>query len=153
MVIQRWQSVFLLIAAITMALFCFIPSVSFTTADGVYTMNSCGITAQDGSCAQCSTVYFIVNCLIVVLTLITIFLYKDLKLQMKMTFISLVLSLVSCFTFFILAKMAATDLAATATEYFNERLMLPIISIICLRFAHRGMARDRKKLESYDRIR
>lgn len=153
MVIQRWQSVFLLIAAIAMALFCFMPTVNFITADSIYTMTSCGISAADGSCVQCSMVYFIVNCLIALLTFIIIFLFKDLKRQMKMTVISMLLTIASIATFAILTKMAATDLAASSTELLYGKLALPIITLLGQWLAYRGMARDRKKLASYDRIR
>lgn len=153
MVIQRWQSVFLLIAAIAMALFCFLPAVSFSTADGICTMSSCGISAADGSCLQCSTVYLIVNCLIAVLTFITIFLFKDLKRQMKTTIISFLLTIASIATFAILVKMAAADLAATETRLIYGKLALPLITLLGQWLAYRGMARDRKKLASYDRIR
>lgn len=153
MVIQRWQSVFLLIAAIAMALFCFLPSVSFTTADGVCTMSPCGISAPDGSCLQCSTVCLIVNCLIAVLTFVTIFLFKDLKRQMNTTIVSILLTIASIATFAILAKMAADDLAATETRLIYGKAALPIITLLGQWLAWRAMARDRKKLASYDRIR
>lgn len=153
MVIQRWQSVFLLIAAIAMALFCFMPAVRFTTPDGIFTMTSCGISAADGTCVQCSIIYVIVNSLIALLTFITIFLFKDLKLQMKITGISLLLTITSIITFIILTKMSSANLAASTIELLYGKLALPVITLLGQWLAYRGMARDRKKLASYDRIR
>lgn len=153
MVIQRWQSVFLLIATIAMALFCFMPSVIFNTVDNIYTMTSCGVTAADGACVQCSLVYLILNILIAVLSFITIFLFKDLKRQMRMIAIALILTLASCITFGIMAYMNISALSATSVEWQYGRLALPLITLLSQWLAYRGMMRDRNKLASYDRIR
>lgn len=70
-----------------------------------------------------------------------------------MTAITLTLTLASCITFGIMAHMNISALSPTSIEWQYGRLTLPVISLLSLWLAYRGMMRDRNKLASYDRIR
>ena len=65
MVIQRWQTVFLFVAAVFMALFTFMPYATTTIDDVVVKLFPTD-----------SIVYMIVNILTIVIAIISIFMYE-----------------------------------------------------------------------------
>ncbi|MDE6125424.1 MAG: DUF4293 domain-containing protein [Muribaculaceae bacterium] len=82
MVIQRWQSVWLLFAAILVAIFCFMPVA-------VITDTSAGLPA-DLTMAD-FPVIAVVNSLVALLLFIAIFLYKNTRVQKTVTLLSMLL--------------------------------------------------------------
>ena len=137
MIIQRIQTLMLLIAAILTAVFCFTPygkSVDAATT---------AIFVKD------APVLLILNILIVVLLLITIFMYKNLRLQMRMTILSVVL----------LCASVVTSLFTLSKAYNNATPVLPggigllLLAAIFALLAYRGTRHDHKLLRSADRLR
>lgn len=138
MVIQRWQTVFLLLAAICMAL---VSSLSLGTG-----------TLPCGDTGDLSPLtfqpLFIVNILVTVLLVIDIFLFKNLKLQKKVALVSILLEIVSIV---ILGLLMLPPL-----EYINEMswtATLPPVALVFTILARQRMAADERLLKSYDRIR
>ena len=83
MVIQRWQSVFLLLSAIMMGFFCYLP------------------LAQQGEMVfrpYDQVVYLTLNVLIVLLSMISIFLFKNLSRQKVVVKVNLLLIIASAIT-------------------------------------------------------
>lgn len=140
MVIQRWQSVLLLIAVVLMCIFCATPYAHLKATEAAAASD---IFVSD------APVLMILNILIAALLFISIFLFKNLKLQMKVTLISIVLiaaSLVTC-GFIIYASMPDAELIWTGGVLLLIGAM--IFAIAGLRF----MRKDHKLLRSYDRLR
>lgn len=125
MVIQRIQSLFLLIAALLMAAFAFfIPSMDISM--------------------------MVLVILIAVLAVIDIFLYKNLQRQMTVCFVDIIIGLAMFVAIIIqIVRLTRDNLAVS----WNWAWILPILSIIFLMLAHRAMAQDKKKLRDAYRLR
>ena len=141
MVIQRKQSLFLLIAAILMGIYAFMPQL----------INARGDVIMGGMCLEgLESIPFFLNCLIALLSFITIFKFKSLKFQKTLCIINILLILTSLATMCSIAFLQEDcDLLGSLT-YYN---VLPILAIIFLLLAHKGISHDRKLLRGSSRIR
>lgn len=141
MVIQRKQSLFLLIAAILMGIYAFMPQL----------INARGDVIMGGMCLEgLESIPFFLNCLIAMLSFITIFKFKSLKFQKTLCIINILLILASLATMCSIAFLQEDcDLLGSLT-YYN---VLPILAIIFLLLAHKGISHDRKLLRGSSRIR
>ena len=135
MVIQRWQSVLLLISAIFVALVGILPYA--VTANGV------------DVCAVQTPVLLCVDILVALLLLIDIFLYRNLRYQMKVTRLALGLIVV------LEAAIAAYTCAGLegATISIIVCIVMPMLALISSFVALRLMHRDYRLLRSADRLR
>jgi membrane-associated HD superfamily phosphohydrolase len=136
MVIQRWQSVLLLVAAVLMGINCFIP-VSVASEAGAAAL-----------CAYDFSMLLIINIVTAVLMLISIFLYKDLRKQLQVTAISAVLAVVT-----IVATMLTVGNIVSFAAINFVGLLLPVAATVLTVVARRCINRDKKLLSSYDRLR
>ncbi len=135
MVIQRWQSVLLLISAIFVALAGILPYA--VTANGV------------DVCAVQTPVLLCVDILVALLLLIDIFLYRNLRYQMKVTRLALGLIVV------LEAAIAAYTCAGLegATISILGGIVMPVLALISSFVALRLMHRDYRLLRSANRLR
>lgn len=135
MVIQRWQSVLLLISAIFVALAGILPYA--VTANGV------------DVCAVQTPVLLCVDILVALLLLIDIFLYRNLRYQMKVTRLAL------GFIVVLEAAIAAYTCAGLegATISIIGGIVMPMLALISSFVALRLMHRDYRLLRSADRLR
>lgn len=135
MVIQRWQSVLLLISAIFVALVGILPYA--------VTANSVDV------CAVQTPVLLCVDILVALLLLIDIFLYRNLRYQMKVTRLALGLIVV------LEAAIAAYTCAGLegATISIIGGIVMPMLALISSFVALRLMHRDYRLLRSADRLR
>ena len=135
MVIQRWQSVLLLISAIFVALAGILPYA--VTANGV------------DVCAVQTPVLLCVDILVALLLLIDIFLYRNLHYQMKVTRLALGLIVV------LEAAIAAYTCAGLegATISIIGGIVMPVLALISSFVALRLMHRDYSLLRSANRLR
>ncbi len=135
MVIQRWQSVLLLISAIFVALAGILPYA--VTANGV------------DVCAVQTPVLLCVDILVALLLLIDIFLYRNLRYQMMVTRLALGLIVV------LEAAIAAYTCAGFegATISIIGGIVMPMLALISSFVALRLMHRDYRLLRSADRLR
>lgn len=141
MVIQRKQSLFLLLAAILMGLYAFMPLL--INARGEVILGGMTFEGIGG-------VVFILNCLVALLSLNTIFKFKSLRFQKKLCIINILLIIASIATICTVAFMQEDcDLIGSLT-YFN---VLPIVAIVFLLLAHKGISHDQKLLRGSSRIR
>ena len=132
MVIQRIQSVFLLLAAACIGVYSFMPfahagETNFTACDALPLL--------------------IVSILTIVMLLLNIFMYKDLRKQIRVAAINSIL---------VIATMATAVICAltslNATLYYAW-LALPVAALILTIRARRAIISDRNLLSSSDRIR
>lgn len=142
MVIQRWQSLLLLIAVVLMSVFCATPFATLPASETVGGEVT-EVFVKD------APVFMIINILIAVLLFISIFLYKDLKRQMTVTLASIVLIAASIVTCGFILYVGMPD----ATMIWFGGVTLLVVSLILAVFAYRFMRRDRNLLRSYDRLR
>lgn len=141
MVIQRWQTVFLFVTAVFMALFTFMPYAT-TTLENVVTE----LSPTD------STDYLIVNLLTIVLAIISIFMYRDLPKQVRV--VKLVILLVVCSVVTGALLLFGPNAPTNGVKlHITGGVPFLIGALICSRLALRGIRNDQKILASHDRIR
>lgn len=139
MVIQRWQTVLLALAVIVMAIFCSTPFATVSaTAEQVES-----VYLKD------APVLMIVSILIGVVLFMSIFMYKDLKRQMTMTLVSMVLLVAAIVTGIFIVYYAMSD----AQLVIFGGVTLLVVTFILALGAYTMMNRDRKLLDSYNRLR
>lgn len=140
MVIQRWQSVYLLLAIFAMILvfirpFGIVADTSQETLLEIVTLDY--------------PIFLTVNILITVLLLIDIFLFKNLKFQRMIAAVCILLILASAVTAFLIVSGAGEAWQITWT---GAPVGL-VCALICTLIARYRMGQDEKLLKSYDRIR
>ena len=149
MVIQRIQSVYLLIAVILMAVFAFFPALTFELGGrefvyGALATGKVGVTHID-------PLMLMLVVLICLLAIIDIFLYKNLQRQMTVCFVDIIIGLAMLIAIGIQAFVVSGKEGLVLN--FQWYLALPILSIIFLMMAHKAMSRDKKLLRDSDRLR
>ncbi len=150
MVIQRIQSVYLLIAVILMGVFAFFPALSFQVGGKEFVYGA--LEAGKAGALHIDPLMFTLVVLIAVLALIDIFLYKNLQRQMTVCFVDIVISIAMLAAIGIQAYMLSSKHNAVELVW-QWWLLLPVLAIIFMIMAHRAMSRDKKLLRDSDRLR
>lgn len=149
MVIQRIQSVYLLIAAILMLVFAFFPALSFELLDKTVLYGA----LESGRAGNLHPNLLLLTLVILIsfLAIIDIFLYKNLQRQMTVCFVDIIIGLAMLVAICIQAFVVGNREGWTVT--WQWYMLLPIFSIIFLMLAHKSMSNDKKKLLDADRLR
>ena len=134
MVIQRWQSVFLLLASIMMGIFCVLPLATQGNVD-FYPYQE--------------PVYLILNALVAVLSFIAIFLFKNLARQKMVVKVNAFLIVASAIVGAIMIYVGMPNLEILWTA----GPLLLICSLLMTIAALRRINQDDKLLKAADRIR
>ena len=155
MVIQRWQSVLLFVAAAVMACFTFIQIGQVTTTDYTLNFTSLGFrqagipTDGDPQIMVHTWYFFMLSLTTLVLLLLDIFLYKNLRLQMRVCLVSIL--------FIVATACVAGLLGFCAIEggqiWWNTTILCPFIAIFATVFAYYRMKYDYSLLKASDRLR
>jgi hypothetical protein len=146
MVIQRWQSVWLLVAAICVALFSFLPM-----ADAIYevTLGADG-TPLDPVKPLLPIDFPIlatVAAVVFLLLVITIFMYRNTARQKTLIKVSVMLAVVLAISAFLTVKQIDT------TIEWESGLLFPLGTIAFALLAHHCINQDEKLLKAADRLR
>lgn len=149
MVIQRIQSLYLLIAVILMVVFAFFPAMSFQMADKTVLYGALE-TGRAGS-MHIDPLLLTLVILTSLLALIDIFLFKNLQRQMTVCFVDIIIGLAMLVAIGIQAFYVGNRDGWTVS--WQLYVLLPILSIIFLMMAHKAMSRDKKKLNDAYRLR
>ncbi|MCM1491007.1 MAG: DUF4293 domain-containing protein [Muribaculum sp.] len=157
MVIQRWQTVMLLISCIMMGIFSFISLGQIQSADYTFDITSLGIFREGiatapGEPTGLSTIYlFIDSVLSFVLPLIGIFCFKNMKLQKNL----IIFSILTLATAGVLAVMAASSFASdvNGSVQWSVFIATPVVALVADLLAYRMICSDQKKLRAADRLR
>ena len=139
MQIQRIQTIMLLIAAILVGMFCFMPFARIPMENA----------AAQAVFVKDAPVLLILNVVIAALLLIVIFMYRNLRQQMRMTILSIVLICASMATsgFIIFGRFEGAE-----PVLFGGVLLL-VLALVFALLAYRGMRHDHRLLRSMDRLR
>ncbi len=140
--IQRIQSIWLLLAAI--CAFVTYPLVLYVgkLADGSQRQFLLGD-------------HFILMMFIIalgLLSLICIFLFKNRKLQFRLTILAIVLGIAYIFLQYVMIEQFKKD-SAIQTGSYQVAALFPIVMIFFLILAARGIYKDEKLVKSLDRLR
>ena len=157
MVIQRWQSVMLLIAGVMMGIFSFCSLGQIQTADYTFNITALGIaregiaTSPDEANGISTVVLFILSVLSAILPLIDIFCFKNMNLQKKVALVSGLFAVVAG----VIAAFTASGFAAdfNASVGWSTFICAPAIALIGDILAYRLIVADQRKLRAADRLR
>lgn len=141
--IQRIQSVWLFLAAMLNGLL-FISKL--------YHYNKGAEVVHEGVRNSGNIFLFILAAFITVLPLIAIFFFGDRKRQKGITWLSVIFSI----SFIAVAVTTTTNLSnqvPPVNVQYDFGLLLPVVSIIFLFLALRGIRKDEKLIKSLDRLR
>jgi peptidoglycan/LPS O-acetylase OafA/YrhL len=141
MVIQRIQTVYLLLAAIVTAVFAFVPVINVLNPDGVVeiSFNSLHFGAWT----------MVLEMLIVILAIIAIFKYRDLKTQIRLTNVLMLLIVTLIIVIAIMTWVLHDKLIMQFTPY----IVMPFVALILVWLAKKGIKHDKKLLADSERIR
>lgn len=157
MVIQRWQSVMLLIAGVMMGIFSFCSLGQIQAADYTFNVTALGIfregvaTAPDEATGISTIILFILSLLGCILPLIDIFCFKNMNLQKKVALISGLFSIASGVIAAFTVSGFASDFQASVN--WSVFICAPLISLIAVLIAYRLISSDQKLLRAADRLR
>lgn len=135
MVIQRWQSLLLLVAAVLMIALNFLPVATLSNGSSFFTTDA--------------EILLIVDGLISVLLIIGIFLFKNLRLQMRITLLT---ALLMCVLGAVTAIILYRNSPVAHIEWTGATLLL-LCAVVLTVGAYRLMRRDHNLLRSADRLR
>ncbi len=151
--IQRIQSVYLLVVAILLVVTMCRPMGQFLAADGVtaYGFTPLGVTLA-GGVSQSTWGLFCILLLSAVIALSTIFLYRNRMLQIRMTIFNSILLVgyyvaAIAFIFILKGKLEASGFQ------LGWALCLPAVCIVLNYLAFRGIYKDEVMVKAADRLR
>ncbi|MDO5447851.1 MAG: DUF4293 domain-containing protein [Prevotellaceae bacterium] len=143
--IQRIQSVYLLLAAVSLIAAMCLPLASLYTN---------GILSGSAYCLGCgqgvsvlSIISFIVFGLTAAITLINIFVFKNRKMQMKLCTFSIILTILAAAVLGYAIYMVGSEVRPTIYA------SLPLISIVFNALASAAIRKDERLVRSADRLR
>lgn len=152
MVIQRWQSVLLLIAGNMMGLFSLCSLGQVSGANMTANIYSYGIYAEGTGESLLNTVYVcIVGVLVGVLALAGIFMFKNTRLQKRVCLMSIVLTLAACGSEWLAVQ--GFELPGETMPSFSSIAFTPFIAVAALLGAYRCIRGDEKKLAAANTLR
>ena len=151
--IQRIQSVYLLVVTMLLIMAMTMPVGQFIAADGVtaYTFKPLGVALGEGNSIS-TWGMFVILLLNAIIAFATIFLFRNRMLQVRMTIFNIVLLLGYYFVFGAFLYFIKGDLANT-TFQLGWALCLPAICIILNYLAFRAIFRDEVMVRAADRLR
>ena len=158
--IQRIQSIYLLIAAIATIILIFIPIGYITTDEFYYVFNAFVVKLNiPERSVYMSTIYItLLLGISAIISIYAIFMYKDRKKQMKTVYVNMVVFLVTILVMiyvypdiiFVRKGLMNPD------DYFNFNywiLACMIPAALCLYLANRAIKKDEEKVRAADRLR
>ena len=151
--IQRIQSAYLLLVVVLMGVTMSMPVGLYVGQDGslsafyAYGLELAG-AGRDGSCWG----IFAIALLAAIIAFATIFLYKNRKLQVRLTIFNILVTL-GWYATFAAFLMAYNEQLAGATFHCGTGAVLPLVAIILDLLAIRGIRKDERLVRAADRLR
>lgn len=155
--IQRKQTVYLLVAVIAYLVCLFMPIAHVTpdTMGAVTEVFNLGVVDANGTIQVEGTCFplFLLLSVSTVLSVVTIFLYKNRKLQMTLCSIALLFNVLWYVDFALLAFQVIA-LPEVAGKFSMEiRAILPLVSFVLVLMAKKSIKADEDLIKAADRIR
>lgn len=154
--IQRIQTVYLLLVVILSSLTVFMTSVTFVPSDIdlqiSYELKQMNLVGVNDVYSNITTwVSFILSALIPIIALVTIFLYKKRMMQISFTVANIIL-MVGYYVLLAITVWSISD-ALNADWHLHFSVIFPLISIVLSYLALRGVMKDEALVRSLDRLR
>ena len=153
--IQRIQTLYLLVVAGLMAVTLFAPLAWFAGDAGQFSLYAFSLQTAAGEAVQPTTYLGAVLALACALPLVTIFLFKQRLLQLRLCVVELVLlfgSVVMEGVYYFLSWRVFSEQALHA-QGFKPAIALPLVCLVFAFLASRAIFRDEMLVRAADRIR
>lgn len=155
--IQRKQTVFLLLAVIASVVLFFFPLAQFIgEKDSIVLYVQKVFSLVPDTRLEYGLLFLlpllVPNVFVILFSLITIFLFKNRKLQMKIIQLNMFLEVIMIALFFFYDVHVLQTAAGSAPDY-NIGAIIPPIVLILLFLAFQGVRSDEKLVRSADRLR
>lgn len=154
--IQRIQSLYMFFAVLVAVAMYFLPVAGFGTEAGEalqFKLLQYEQFQEFGLSIQTLITPAIANGLTVLLLLVTIFLYKNRKIQRRMLMIIVVINLATLGSAFYVADQIENLALITSKADYKLGIYLPLLVLILLVLANNGIRKDEKLVKSADRLR
>ena len=148
--IQRIQSVYLLIITVLVVLTMSFPIGHFYTENAIWEMGSLTLVSPDGVINYGPWPLFLILQVVAALAFITIFLFKKRMAQVRITKFSMIL-LVGYYVLFASYVWGAYRTLGSFVPSWT--VCLPFISLVLGYLAIRAIMKDENLVKSYDRLR
>ncbi|MDR2407360.1 MAG: DUF4293 domain-containing protein [Bacteroidales bacterium] len=156
--IQRIQTLLLLVAAICFATACFMPVGHITSHDTYYIITSWTLKENIPDGEIIKPTYFIgmLQVMLAIISFIAIFLYKKRAVQSKFCIAAIIINLILIIIMlwgypdYVFPKIASISGAETKYSLWT---LLSIVPWICLYFSNRFIIKDEKMVRAADRLR
>ncbi len=153
--IQRIQSLYLLFAIVFMAIFACMPYFTLGTVDATYQLGACGLTtvAAEGATTVSSQNYtvLILASLTMLLSLITIFLFKNRRLQVLLCKINTLFYITLYVVMALYGYMTYSDLQP-ATFATTSYVVFPVCALITNYLAMAAINKDERMVRDSERM-
>ena len=150
--IQRIQSIFLLAAAILQFIFLSFPISNFALTDFNVSLFAKGFKQTSGELLLATTPLYLLCLGILFLTIIAIFLYKKRIIQIRFCIYNMLLNLGLIGMLILNISNFMKNNTVEAYSY-TPILAMPVVNIILLYLAFRGIRKDEVLVKAYDRLR
>jgi hypothetical protein len=155
--LQRIQTLYLLIVVIAMSLTLFLPSMKAISPDQIdyalSTLRGFYPIQQGGFHLSGVTMWLtITNIIILIIAIFTIFMYKWRIIQIRFNIFNMVL-LIGYYAIFFFTRYVILQQNPMDSTTFSWPIILPLISAILTYLALRAIAKDEALVRSLDRLR
>lgn len=153
--IQRIQTIYLLLAAVLTACTTFLSLGTFSTGNEEFTLQAFGLKNADGATVQPTAYMGILLVLALAVAVVTIFLYKRRMLQIRICVVEMILLAGSQAMTVIYYYLSCRVFSSVEFQAHSLKLPLvfPAIALIFTFLAARAIFRDEILVRSVDRIR
>ncbi|WP_418991164.1 DUF4293 domain-containing protein [Alistipes sp.] len=153
--IQRIQTLYLLVLTALMAVTLFAPLAWFAGEAGEFTLHAFALRTADGESVQPTAYMGVVLALATAVPLVTIFLYKRRLLQIRLCVAEMVLLLGAAVMegiYYFLSWRVFSD-QTFHMQGFKPSIALPLVGLVFAYLAVRAIFRDEMLVRAADRIR
>lgn len=154
--IQRIQTVYLLILTALMALTLFLPLAWFGGEAGEFSLYAFALKTAEGEAVQPTRYMGILLVLATALPFLVIFLYKRRLLQIRLCVVEMVLLVGAAVMegiYYFLSRRFFDDPLTIHMQGFRPAIVLPLVCLVFAWLAARAIFRDELMVRSADRIR
>ncbi len=158
--IQRIQSLFLLVIALSGVIFLFTPILEIINYESFYTMDAFNVFEMENNAKKplkSNIGLAVMSIIITLLASIIIFLYKNRPLQIKLAKFLILLLALELAALFFYSDAAKSFLSATPKDQtsisYKIGVVIPIISIVFAYLTIRFIKKDDELVRSADRLR
>jgi len=147
--IQRIQSIWLLLAAITILCLLFVPIMGVVSNTGYHTLYGTGLKSPGADGSTTNIPLLISTVFAGLISLVNIFNFRNRKLQIRIALLNIILILALSAWFF----QIINGISGATQLDLEPGIYLSLVAIIFTLLAIRGIKKDEKLIRSADRLR